>query len=943
MSGELTEHQMQKNETADSRNDETAFSISSPSELLRSFEEDEDTVEWINNVIDSAQTTTSNEPSYDLSELEKCVSQLSASLELICEDTSSQLERTIEEISRTVPRLSYDFQFISENVLSLQGALRSVDAQSKSSVGSHETLGVLDRLHYLDTVKRNMSDSLAVLKEAESWSSLEAEVVSYLSEHAYTQAASRLAEASRSLGVFQNTPDYENRKNLLISLQNQLEASLSSALVAGISSGDVELCRKYFDIFRHIDRESEFRSYWNGSKRKPVVSVWENTALRDCDEQVPSGEQVVTDVKFSAFLTTFFGELLNLTETERITITQVFPDPQMTLSAFICTTVTTLHPSFGRRLASVARRYDSLALVELIDAYKATQVFAVSMQKIMEKLGYSERSPLQSTVPLEDQDNSIQLQRSHSRRRSQRLSFSRRLGPKPLSVSNFGTNSLDNSWGEALFEPFVDLQCDYLRLEKKNMKEQLRRSSITGGPVSQGARALRERSVDLFATLDDAIHRCIAFTHGFGLVGLLQAIDDTVSEFLSSSKGELLDSNSAPLPESTGSTLGDDFAELDYSAEDYSSFQAMLHLLEVIRGISERLSVYATKLRVQVVQTASFIKNMRNDPQGFYLSGTIKPAIDLLQMSALNNVELQALIDSVDPDSFAPIVQTPTTPKIASLFSGQKGQNLYDNALIQGAHTAVSDIARACQLRLQETILAPLMKHLDEYAHSFAQASNNSSTSSRSGGLGVTNEIAIPRFSLSPSQTIQRVAEGLLNLPRLFEVYADDNALSFSIETLPHVNTEVIQQFLDHTDSADLHRDSRTDNRNRPRHLASPSLSLKSLSPPTVAKSLPPEVVSSAWLTSLAMSLLSHLTLTVLPSVKSLDSGGSAQLAEDINYLSQIVKALNVEWKPLELWREYIVLEEVECRAKLESVRSSGDTEAAATLLLIGKSRGWSF
>ena len=40
---------------------------------------------------------------------------------------------------------------------------------------------------------------------------------------------------------------------------------------------------------------------------------------------------------------------------------------------------------------------------------------------------------------------------------------------------------------------------------------------------------------------------------------------------------------------------------------------------------------------------------------------------------------------------------------------------------------------------------------------------------------------------------MQRVAEGPLNLPRLLEVYADDNALSFSIETLPFIQAEMFK------------------------------------------------------------------------------------------------------------------------------------------------------
>jgi transposase-like protein len=46
---------------------------------------------------------------------------------------------------------------------------------------------------------------------------------------------------------------------------------------------------------------------------------------------------------------------------------------------------------------------------------------------------------------------------------------------------------------------------------------------------------------------------------------------------------------------------------------------------------------------------------------------------------------------------------------------------------------------------------------------------------------------------LSPSETITKVGEGLFNLPGMFEVYADDNALGFSLETLPDLDAETIR------------------------------------------------------------------------------------------------------------------------------------------------------
>ena len=78
--------------------------------------------------------------------------------------------------------------------------------------------------------------------------------------------------------IFQNTPEYEARRTLMISLQNQLEASLSSALIAAINSHDTNLCRNYYSIFANIQRNLEFRAYYYGSRRSLLRVACERVA-----------------------------------------------------------------------------------------------------------------------------------------------------------------------------------------------------------------------------------------------------------------------------------------------------------------------------------------------------------------------------------------------------------------------------------------------------------------------------------------------------------------------------------------------------------------------------------------------------------------------------------------------------------------------------------------
>ena len=589
---------------------------------LQSLEDKGNITAWLNDLIDG-QTSPDDvdlpvgEKEGDLLSLERRVTILSAQLEAACEDTSIQLERTIEEISRTVPRLMYDLQFMRESAVSLFSSVHAIEKQSSFSTSSGPTAQVLERLHLLDTMKQNMTASLSVLREAESWSTLEADVAALLAEQAYTKAAARLAEASKSLGVFENTPEYESRKTLLVNLQNQLEASLSSALVSCINAKDVKGCKHYFEIFSHIERETEFRSYWYGSKRKPIIDFWQSALLSDCDENVDNAtatRHTESAVQFSSFLGNFFERISSVIDMEREGIVFIYPDPQATLSAFITSLLLALQPSFSQRLSAISGHYGDRALPEIVAAYKATQAFAVATEKVMEKLSFANTTALALSVPSDTESGSF-LQKSASNRRSRRHSVSHRFS-RGLSISGpaiIGPTSNERGWDEALFEPFLDYQCDYRELEERYLINQAR-TLLSTPTQSNRARVLRERSVDILAFAKECLTRCIAFTHGYGALGLIQAIDNLFKFFLDQAEQDILKSDPRE-----DTQVGDDFVDLDYSAAEYASFQLAIHLLEAAKDIHGKIMILEIKLRSVLSQAAQTFVSSRKDPTGVYI------------------------------------------------------------------------------------------------------------------------------------------------------------------------------------------------------------------------------------------------------------------------------------------------------------------------------------
>ncbi|KXN91048.1 Conserved oligomeric Golgi complex subunit 7 [Leucoagaricus sp. SymC.cos] len=866
--------------------------LTSTTQVVDSIEQYNDVVSWINDTLASPDDFDDLNPT-NLIELDQQITQLLTSLDIASEDSSTQLEHIIDDVSRGIPRLAYDLHFMKDGALTLQNNLVEVLHKARATVPP-TTDTVLRQLNDLDLIKNRMESAREVLREAESWSTLELEVTSLIAEKNYAKAAERLSEASKSMVVFQNTSEYDPRRNLMVNLQNQLEASLSSALVSAINAQDVANCKEYFAIFSVIQRESEFRNYYYAARRSNVINVWQSARLMDCEEphSGPGPSQEVHQ-PFTNFLNKFYNAFSSMLNVERTPICSIFPDPAMTLSSFIASTLSSLQPTFPQTLNSLSNRQNNIVLGEFITALHLTEDFAAAVDKIMEKVKFAAGGPMSPRTNNAEKP-------THVRRRSNRMSISWRPG-QSRSLSGSGGGAIQQAlsqmaevmeWEQELFQPFLDFQIDYGSLEKRFLDHSL--AEITAGDSQERIeevdrpRLLRERAVDIFGLAEGSMGRCSSFTHGYGAVGLVWALDNFFKSFMELWITELqaeMSQTSSP----SQTLMGDaDLAGMDYSAHDWSNIQLCLHLLSSSRAVSERLVGFEAKLRSYLSQVATQFNMAREDPINFSVC-PVRGENQLLEQSTLNSAELRTLLQSVasDPTYSRPGYSHPS-----------------HEPLLVNARRSLSLFAQTCQSTLQRTILSPLRQHLSSYSSlSLWSAAGDP----RLKPTTTETELNVPTFSLPPSDTMQKVAEGLLNFPRLFEVYADDDALSFSLQTLPHLDYEMLKGFTEQSvpDTPAVTSSSS--------HMRRASVSFT-----TKTTVVDPETVTSAWLLSLGHTFLGYVVQDVLPTISFLSTSGAAQLASDLEYLTNIVRALNVEHEILEQWRLYSEMDEEEMKAKLK-------------------------
>ncbi|GAA6007613.1 hypothetical protein JCM11491_004225 [Sporobolomyces phaffii] len=1015
----------------------------------------------------------------DAAQPERDLGQVVHALDVALADTDTSLDRAIADVSSSVPRVAFDLQLLRENALLVRFLLDSVRTRHarRGDDDSDDVGHTIDRVRVLDLVKTRIEAARDVLREAESWTTLESEVTSLVAEREYTKAAERLDDAARSMVVFDSTPEYDHRRQVLVSLQNQLEASLSPGVVQTVRDRDVKQLKQFSHIFSLLRRDAEFKQYYFGERRSRLVDSWHDAPLIDCQAAAsppssssPSTATATTTITrlspsepltLSDYLATeFYPLFLRLVVEERTYLPAIFPDPQRTLSELI---TTTLEHALARP-ATVANRLELVAahnggsssssfLVELIKAFHATEQFATQVEHVFEKLDddanaaaaaashvrvgepESTRTTVEATtIPAPAASATARprslsstatatMNKQRSRSLSKRLSsrsVSYALGRSPLLVSGDPTEpesdgadattateqerdevvvGVVRAWETALFEPFLDYQVEYAALEREYLAREISIISNSRGGGGQahpsasasssdwidsvldlgggsgggdredpeqygrrggggvtGLRVLVDRATRVLGACDDAVGRNVALTHGYGSAGLVTVVDDAVTQWIDARTHELarvMRERNHPEPgggrggvthERTNGRRGNDHDRdnddedelgmlpgggggglvrggvlegLEYSGADWETFQFGLKLLDACRTVRDKVGQFEAKLAARLVALGHSIRQQRPVP------GTTRGEILLLRQSTLNSFELNDLFD-----------------RLAS--SGRSRGHL-----VSRAKSASVELTRTTQLFLHEVLLAPLVAHLAEYASLACWTATTSSSASAAaptmagagaGGKAAAGaaqfDLAIPTFSLSPTELVSRVGEGLFNLPRLFEVYAQDDALSYSLETLPFVDVDAIRALFDpppppppaaappmlRQSSSTGHRPSLSSHSHPPPPpLSSPPASSSSSSPapppppPPPPPSLSAETVIATWLSSLTLSIVSHLTSDVLPKIARLSKPGLRQLGADLDYVSNVARALldfDSATVELEAWRKAVQLED---------------------------------
>lgn len=958
--------------------------------LIESLDEHEEVELWLNEVINARRaqaphsalqlriekengSSSSSATWTNLASLEAQLSSLSSTLSFARQDTISAIDSTIVNVKSTIPRLGLELRLMRDAALTLKtniDELRRRSMQGSDQVNganassAYAASAVLERLSALSTLQSRMTSARDVLSLAESWSTLSADVSSYLNDGKYSQASSRLAEAKTSLTVFERTPEYDSRKNLLEGLCNSLVNSVSPSLEAFIKEKNVSESQRIAGILSAIGRADDFSNQWRKGRLSTWLTQWRNAR---------TGEDVeASGTSFAQVLQIHLDSFLVLLNEERLFAPILFPqDPRKSMAVFASTALLALDPSLQTRLKEAIRPDDQGAVVSLVRVHVVIKDAVAAVCRVINRVegayeqieaeasshnvnvsANNQTSPaispmnegkqLGHPVPSPASPNATRpRQMTHSRKISSRQLSVSQTTPKARasSISDVGVEAANrqsatdvllkllpepSEWEAALLGPLIELQMTYASMEKHYLgfereKEALAAEAALGmamqdavpsillGP--QIGKMLREDFRITKTLTEDAIARNMSLTFGLASDELVACVDGTFSTNLKRfgvklerESGRAVDMSRKQASGRIQGSFDGDQTSSSVEDDQWKAFEESVGLLsslhqceQVVEQAEKHIAEQLKDVSEMVLDGSGTVRNdalLRLCGQGTP-RGVCKAPLAILIRHYTDRLQAGSLVNTLES-------------ALAIDKQGRGGDAEKRHSLLTQARMSLIQQLQLVQQHLADMTLAPLMSYTEVYTLLPIWEAL------RLPGSVNEYELAMPTFSLSPTEEMSRIGEGLLDLPRLLEVWSDNADLRWAVRGLPHVAQDPLTDVSEAPPLAALSPGSskRTSYHVSSSSSASPSLDRRPSShrhsaslaaiatipanTPSAANGDDSESVLQMYLSSIALSLVSHLISLVLPSIAKLTTAGCSQMAADLEYLLNILSALNV-------------------------------------------------
>lgn len=525
------------------------------------------------------------------------------------------------------------------------------------------------------------------------------------------------------------------------------------------------------------------------------------------------------------------------------------------------------------------------------------------------------------------------------------------------------------TWENAMFAPLVELQLNYEALERAQMtytfdlQSPFRNSLHASIDDGKGAQllsgklsaVLREGTALASAHASKAATRTRLLTYGLGCDGLVKCVDEIFEYLFSDVKVAFDEYSNAALSEAQhrakermasgqdrdSELYGQDRRTAAGQGDEWKTFEDAMAFLAALREACEKLERVERTITAELFDLSTF------------LFGTLSAAAEAMtrlckEETRVCTASFRLLLEaSADRMRAGPLNDALKRIRVLGLETSA-GANRSSPTLLRGARSALLAQVQSLQRHLGNMMLSPHMPLLEVYAGLPAWEAT------RLPGAVNEYDLAMPAFSLSPTEEISRIGEALLDLPRLLEVWAERREMQWGVQGLPYAT---LSRSAHHTDivrvddnavlnsvagaasfaeggAAEASSSSQTSKRtsihggiglgaapmspqlerriSSSHHRQTPSVADiatipvgsksrgqdgdadEARGPAALEGKGMPESALQSYLSSICLTLVAHIVSLALPSIARLSSAGASQLSADLEYLLTILAALNV-------------------------------------------------
>ncbi|PWY99253.1 hypothetical protein BCV70DRAFT_200833 [Testicularia cyperi] len=800
---------------------------------------------------DDAHHSTSPQSTLQLAQLDTAahaLRQISIQLASARESNRTDVQNIIHSLVSTIPSMAIELNLMAESAKTLEARIHSLSPSSTPAQAAQQDVDVaLATISTLARTKAGMIAARHTLREAQAWSTLEAEVASLLAEQRLEEAVSRLVKASDSLKILSGSTstNQEQRQSLLARLTHDIEQHLTPVLCSALLDRDVHASVQIAHLFVRLGSvDAAFMHVYMSTRTQRVLQQWNKRHAADADRK-----------ELATQLTSLFGDALALLGEERVFAPKIFADPRTSAEMLLAYIFTKLSPSLALVIGQSGEHVSTEQFLgSLTDAWKTAE----------EALGsFSDLLPVSSSPSADTKE----------------------FPP----ITHFTLSDLPlASWQYSFLQPFLPYQTRLPELEAEAM--QIRYQQSLSRPSNLPSTTVSFAPLQAVEVAKHALKRSAILTKNFATAPLLPSLEDLLvsvidrlcrdEEFqgeasLSQIKDRIVRShmiNGASGGHHTSLTFDERGESL--TASDWEEFRKATEKLTSCRDILQSLCNLEQNIALSLseLRTSSLPDRNASDQD-------VKSPLQALCASSLNTKPLQ---DAIILSKLVASGQTSGQDRML-IMTGQLGHREQKGRLLPRAIKSLLSVGQAIQRFQHNLILTPFLPELESYSKLRVWTSTTHP--------GVTNEfdLAMPKFSLSPTEEMARIGEGLLNLPRLFEGYADEPLLF----CLPSRGASVAPGA-----ASDSEREpgAETSSRSAQHRQA---FSISSV-PAPIAVNVPPladlekdkDNILSIYLHSIMSEFFRYLLATTLPNLPRCTEIGVSQLSADLEYLSNIASVI---------------------------------------------------